>query len=295
MGYLFLSLALFAGATKGFCGKKISGFAQNTTSAVLLNLFRMLLCVTFSTLLLFIMGDAPALVLTKQVMIASAVSGVATALFVVSWLLAVKKSAYMMLDVFLMLGTLIPMLLSLFIFSEPIGVRQWIGSGVLLAAAYIMCSYNNSIKSALTPSSLFLLILCGAANGIADASQKVFVRIAPDVPISIFNLYTYIIAALVLVLFFVLSPNKERVGFQKGHTRVAPVYLLIMAVALTANSYFKTTAALYLDSARLYPINQAASLILSTLMATFFFKERLTAKAGVGIVLSFVALMLMNF
>ncbi|MBE6554241.1 MAG: hypothetical protein E7666_07865 [Ruminococcaceae bacterium] len=294
MGYLFLSLALFAGAAKGFCGKKISGFAQNTTSAVLLNLFRMLLCVAFSTLLLFVMGDATALVLTKQVVIASAVSGIATALFVVSWLLAVRKSAYMMLDVFLMLGTLIPMLLSLFIFSEPIGIRQWIGFGVLLVAAYIMCSYNNSIKPALTPSSFFLLILCGAANGIADASQKVFVRTAPDVPISIFNLYTYIIAALALALFFVLSPNKERVGFQKGHTRVALVYLLMMAVALTANSYFKTTAALYLDSARLYPINQAASLILSTLMATFFFKERLTAKAGVGIVLSFVALMLTN-
>lgn len=43
------------------------------------------------------------------------------------------------------------LLLSHFIFSEPIGARQWIGFGVLLAAAYIMCSYNNSIKSALTP------------------------------------------------------------------------------------------------------------------------------------------------
>ena len=141
---------------------------------------------------------------------------------------------------------------------------------------------------------VFLLILCGVANGVADASQKVFVRTAPDVPISIFNLYTYIIAALALALFFGLFPKKERVGVQKGHTRVALVYLSIMAVALTANSYFKTTAALYLDSARLYPINQAAALILSTLMATLFFKEKLTAKAVVGIVLSFVALMLMN-
>ncbi len=115
-----------------------------------------------------------------------------------------------------------------------------------------------------------------------------------DVPISVFNLYTYLFAALALALFFGLFSQKEKIEFQKENTRAAIAYLLIMAVALTANSYFKTAAATYLDSVRLYPINQAAALILSTLMATLFFKEKLTVKAVIGIVLSFVALMLMN-
>ena len=48
MGCLFFSFALLCGATKGFCGKKLSGYADNTKSAVLLNFVRMLLCIDFS-------------------------------------------------------------------------------------------------------------------------------------------------------------------------------------------------------------------------------------------------------
>ena len=42
MRYLFLSISLLAGATKGYCGKKMGDFAANAQSAVLLNLVRMI-------------------------------------------------------------------------------------------------------------------------------------------------------------------------------------------------------------------------------------------------------------
>ena len=64
--------------------------------------------------------------------------------------------------------------------------------------------------------------------------------------------------------------------------------------ALTANSYFKTQAAFYLDSAELYPLSQGGSLILSTFMATVFFKEKLKVSAVIGVSLAFVALMIIN-
>ncbi len=294
MGYLLLSVALFAGATKGFCGKKISGYATNTVSSVLLNLIRMLLCVVFGLLLIFIMSNTSSFTLEPKVIAISAVSGIGTSVFVVSWLLAVRKSAYMMLDVFLMLGTLVPMLVTHFAYSEPIGIRQWLGFGILIIAALIMCSYSSSIKSAISPYSLLLLVICGIANGATDASQKIFVISFPDLPISIFNLYTYVFASITLSVLFVFFRQKENLSFEKNGSRRAFVYILIMAFALSANSYFKTMAAQYLESARLYPINQAASLIISTLMATFFFKEKLTLRAVIGIALSFAALMLMN-
>jgi len=41
IGYLFLSIALTAGATKAYCGKKMGSFAANTQSAVLINIIRM--------------------------------------------------------------------------------------------------------------------------------------------------------------------------------------------------------------------------------------------------------------
>ena len=156
MGYLFLSFALICGATKGFCGKKLSGYADNTQSAVLLNFIRMLLCTVFSFAVVLFSSDIGCLSFDINILLISALSGVATALFVVSWLLAVRKSAYMMLDVFLMLGTLLPIATGSLFFHEPISPRQIIGFLLLLMAVLTMCSYNNAVKR----GCLLLLFYC---------------------------------------------------------------------------------------------------------------------------------------
>lgn len=293
MGYLFLSISLLAGATKGYCGKKVGNFAVNTQSAVLLNLFRMILCVVFGIVLVIGYNHISFLTPSPKVLFISSLSGISTSVFVVSWLLAVRKSAYMMLDVFLMLGTLIPMISGYFTYGESISIKQWTGFAILVIAVIIMCSYNNSIKTKITVSSFLLLLTSGCSSGITDFSQKMFVKELPDIPISVFNLYTYIFAALTLAAVFAFSLTKDKPEFDKGSYKKY-IYVLIMSVALIANSYFKTKAALDLDSAKLYPLSQGTGLILSTLMAAVFFKEKLTVKCIAGICIAFVGLLVMN-
>lgn len=294
MGYLFLSFALICGATKGFCGKKISGYAENIKSAVLLNLARMLLCVVFSFAIILFNADISYLSFDINIILISAMSGIGTALFVVSWLLAVRKSAYMMLDVFLMLGTLLPIITGYIMYSEPIGIRQIVGFALLVMAVLTMYSYNNTVKEKLSIGYVFLLIGCGLVSGIVNTSQKVFVHTFPETPTSIFNLYTYVFASIVLLLFFVFTPGKEYIKFNNDGSKRPYVFICIMAVALSLHSYFSTMAAAYLDSVQLYPLSQGAALIISTLMASIFFREKLTAKAVVGIVCSFIALLIIN-
>lgn len=294
MGYLFLSFALISGATKGFFGKKISGYADNIKSAVLLNLIRMLLCIAFSFALILFSSDICYLSFDINIVLISAISGIGTAFFVVSWLLAVRKSAYMMLDVFLMLGTLVPIITGYLIYSEPVGIRQIVGFALLLVAVLTMCSYNNTVKEKLSIGSVLLLIGCGFANGIASASQKLFVNVFPETPISIFNLYTYVFASIVLFLFFVFTSGKEHIKFNGNGSKRPYIYICIMAVALSLHSYFSTMSASHLDSMRLYPLSQGASLIISTLMASIFFKEKLTFKAVIGIATAFIALLVIN-
>lgn len=295
MGYLFLSFALICGAVKGFCGKKISGYAENIKSAVFLNLIRMLLCIVFGFVIIVFSADIACFSFDINIILISAMSGIGTAFFVVSWLLAVRKSAYMMLDVFLMLGTLIPIVTGYLIYSEPVGMRQIIGFALLLMAVLTMCSYNNTVKEKLSLGSVFLLICCGLMNGIASASQKVYVNTFPETPISIFNLYTYVFASIVLFLFFVFTSGKEHIKFNDDGSKKTYVFICIMAVALSLHSYFSTMAASCLDSVRLYPLSQGASLIISTLMASILFKEKLTFKAIIGIVSSFIALLIINW
>lgn len=295
MGYLFLVTALFAGATKGFCGKKISGYTSGYRDAMLANTLRMILCIVIGIILIISEGSIAYLIPTMKLTLISALSGITTSVFVVTWLISVKKGSYMMLDVFLMLGTLVPLILSRIFFAEAVLWNHILGIFILLIAVIIMCSYNNSIKEKISISAFLILVLCGIANGFTDFSQKLFVKQMAGVPVSVFNFYTYVFSAVTLLVFFFLLKNKEDNAEEKsmGIKNVFG-YIFVMSVCLFANSYFKTLAAEYLDSARLYPLNQGSALILSSVMSAIFFKEKMTLKGIIGIALSFVGLLVIN-
>ncbi len=296
MGYLFLALALLAGSTKGYCGKKTSGFVREYKDAMFTNFVRMVLCILISFLLLALSGRLSLLAVDLNVVLITLLSGVTTSVFVVAWLLAVRRGAYMMLDVFLMLGVIVPLLLSEFLFDEKIRLNQWAGLLVLLVAVVIMCSYNNQIKEKMSLKSLGLLVLCGIANGLTDFSQKLYVKTVADSSAAVFNFYTYIFSALVLLVFYLGAKVTDKTGSSSETDVLRRVggYVAVMSVCLFLNSYFKTMAAGILPSAILYPLSQGASLILSSFMSMLFFKEKLTAKCITGIALSFAGLLIIN-
>lgn len=296
MGYLFLAISLLAGAAKGYCGKMTSGYVQGYKDAMFANTIRMAFCILIGLGMILFNGSINDIVPSASLLAVSALSGITTSVFVVCWLISVKKGAYMMLDVFLMLGVLVPLLAGKLFFDESIKTTQWMGIGILFIAVYIMCSYNNSIKGKMGITSLFLLIVCGVANGLTDFSQKLFMKKAGDTPIAIFNFYTYIFSALTLFGFYCVFNTVEQTEGEKKTSGIKQIfgYILVMSICLFANSYFKTMAAGHLDSAQLYPLNQGASLIISSGMSALLFHERLTLKCVVGLLFSFLGLIVLN-
>lgn len=293
MGYLFLAVAVLSGATKGYCGKKTSGYVNGYKDSLLANSVRMILCILIGLCMILTSGGVSLLKINTATLLISLLSGVANSAFLVFWLITVKKGAYMMLDVFSMAGVLIPMIGCAVLFNEHIRLNQIIGFVILLAAVYIMCSYNMSLNGKMTFSSFVLLTICGTANGLMDFSQKLFTNLSKDVPISVFNFYTYLFSAIILgVCCFVFREKSE----DKTPTNLKPIfgYITIMAVCLFVNSYFKTLAASLIHSAKLYPLSQSSSLILSTFMSAIFFKEKITLRCVFGITVAFAALIIIN-
>ncbi len=304
VGYIFLAIALFCGVTKGYCCKKSGGRVIYSSDALLINVLRMTLCIFIGFILAVAQGKFSELLPPVTVIGIAAVSGVSTAAFVVSWLLSVRSGAYMTVDVFLMLGMIIPMALCDIFYGDRITPWQWVGIALLTVAGYIMCTYNSRLKGKMTPKTILLLILCAASNGITDFSQKMFVHSGAQTDIAIFNLYTYLFAALVLALCFPVFRSVDKKEAKKDGAPEIPKltaiikpiwgYVAIMAVCLFLNSYFKTAAAQYLRATQLYPINQGGSLMLSMLMAHFLFKERINLRAVIGIILCLAALLIIN-
>lgn len=301
IGYLFLGIALIAGTVKGYCGKKSGGNLPHASDAMLINGVRMAFCILIGLALAVIPDGWQALRVDFPLLAIAALSGVGTAFFTVTWLLSVRRGAYMMVDVFLLIGVMLPMLLCLLLFDEPIRPVQWLGLLLLLVAGYVMCTYNRSVKGRLTPGALLLLILCALSNGITDFSQKLFVKTVTGGNLAAFNLYTYLFAALILgICFLILRKRERKTAPEEKHASpqqiLSPIigYITVMAVCLFLNSYFKTLAAGHLTATQLYPLSQGGSVILSMLMSAILFRERINARCIIGVALSFAALLMIN-
>lgn len=295
MGYLFAAIAVLTGATKGFCGKKISGFTAEPRSAAFSNVIRMVLCIVIGFFFVLFDGGIGSLAVSGKVMLISLLAGAGTALFVITWLLSVRRGAYMLVDIFLTVGVVIPMALSAIFYNEAIGLFEIIGFLLLVVAALILCSYSSSVKSKLGLGDILLLSLAGIANGVVSFSQKMFTNSGSNTPASTYNFYIYVFSAVGLVLFFAFSKGQERekVSYKKLLGKIF-FFVLIMAVCLFANSYFNTLAANYLGSAQLYPLTQGAGLVLSTVMSAVFFGEKIRPRLIIGVAIAFAGLLTIN-
>lgn len=72
------------------------------------------------------------------------------------------------------------------------------------------------------------------------------------------------------------------------------LYIAIMATFLFCNSYFKTLAATRLSAIQIYPLAQGSALILTLLMSSLFFKEKIKPLCIIGLIIMFTGLIFIN-
>ena len=299
MGYLFLFVAIFFGAIKGYSGKKSSSAITSIDESLVVSASRMLICIVVGLVIVLFSGEAASMISSADTVWISALSGASNAIFIATWLAAVMSGAFMMVESFALLGVVVPITLCRILFSEQISLQQIVGILILVVAVYIMCTYNASIKGKIEPKAYVLLALCSVCCGVADFSQKLFVKTVEGGSVAVFNFYTYLFAAITLFVayFIIVLINKKRdVPMRSPRNVIRPIWhhVVFMAVCLFLYSYFKTLAAGYLDAAMLYPISQGVGVMLSLLLAHFFFGERINKKCILGMSLAFIAMLLIN-
>ena len=300
MGYLFLIISVLSGVIKGFFAKKVSDKTNCLKSAVVSNLIRMVFCIPIGLLFIAAEGKGINLAVSYYDLLISAFGGIVTSIFIVSWLLAVRKTAYTTIDAFLSMGIFVPIVLSLVFYEESISISQIIGLLLLICSVFIMSVYSNKNKQKLTITTLILLLISGVACGLADFSQKMFNYSNSEISASVFNFYIYVFSAITLAVtlpFFKAKKTTEKtetVEKRSGIDIIKILYIAIMAVFLFANTYFKTLAASILDSVMLYPLSQGLSLLLSLIMSAVFFKEKIKPISITGITVLFVGLLFIN-
>lgn len=192
------------------------------------------------------------------------------------------KNGIVLSSIFMKLGLLVPMAVSIFLFGEFPTVPQLLGF-LLAIGAILLINLDGGQSSIQFRSGLILLLLTA---GCADTMCKIFEERGNPALDPQFLLYTFMTALLLGVIAMLAKgerPGKYEIGFG-----------LLVGIPNYCSAKFLLDALEYIPAVITYPSCNVATILLVTLAGILFFREKLSRRqiAAIGIIL--VALALLN-
>jgi len=196
---------------------------------------------------------------------------------------SVKENGVGLSGTFGKLGILIPMIFSIVIWSEFPSPLQWFGIILSLTSILIVNLSIKDLSSRTFNNSLILLFFFG---GMAEFSNKIFQKYALTDYKDLFLFFVFIVAFAISISFTL----KEKIKVTKRDV------LLGIAVGIPNlfSSYFLILALNYMTSSVAFPIYSAGSILLINLGGFIIFKEKLSKKETFAILMTILALILIN-
>lgn len=193
-----------------------------------------------------------------------------------------RKNGVVLSSVFIRLGLLVPMVLSVCLFKEIPTLGQGIGF-LLAVGAILLINYEKGALLSGNKLPLILMLLCG---GSGDAMSKVFEMYGPAAGGDQFLCYTFI-SALLLCLVLVLR-NKERPD------KNALFFGVLVGVPNFFSAKFLLMALGKLPAVIVYPTFSVATILVVTLAGVCLFRERLQKRQWAALAVILAALVLLN-
>lgn len=189
------------------------------------------------------------------------------------------------------MSVIIPVCFGVLLYNESMGFTKIIG--VLLALIAVYFSSKKEEGSIADYKNILLPVLVFFGAGAIDTSLKIMQNnYLPSEEIAMFSSHTFLMAfsvGIVLVGFNILK-NKMKItgksilgGIVLGIPNYFSLYYLI-----------KMLDSRVFESSTIFTIHNVAIVVVSTLVAILFFKEKITMRNGIGIALALVAIFLVT-
>lgn len=227
-------------------------------------------------------------------------------------------------------GLLVPAVASIFLFGETMTWYQWIAVVVFMIGAYLLIGNSKKIYKKFTAKTLLLLLLYFALNGVTMLMQKVFGMRVPDGNTSMFSFITFAagvaVAAVALGIFALCSARVAKRSaneYVSGTDRVSAIeqtpdltedrfrfivtdrkasklppflylYGACLAVAVFLINQLATLSTPLISSVVLFTLINGGATVISALVGAIMYKEKLSVKGIIGLVLGIGALVLVQ-
>ena len=201
--------------------------------------------------------------------------------------LTAQKNGLSVASVASKMSVIIPIIFGIIVFKESIGAQKSIGILLALVAVYLT-SLKQKNHTTLT-QSIYLPIILFLGSGIIDTSINYF---APNDKIALFSATIFAMAAIIGVVLLLGSLLKSKVRFKLisipfgialGFVNYGSIHFLLMALRVENT-----------ESSTLFTINHIAILALSTLIGLILFKEKISKKNWIGIILALISILLVT-
>ena len=196
---------------------------------------------------------------------------------------SVQKNGVVLSAVFMKLGLLVPILLSLVVFQEIPSALQAAGF-ILAVGAIVLINYEKNAVSQGTGKWMLIFLLLAGGGG--DAMAKVFAMFGSKPLEETFLVYTFL-SALLLCLILVLY-KKERLQ------PLALVYGVIVGIPNFFSARFLLKAVSVLPAVVVYPTFSVGTMLLVTLAGVLVFREQLRKNQWIALAVILAALVLLN-
>ncbi len=181
------------------------------------------------------------------------------------------------------LGILIPMIFSIVLWKELPSSIQWVGILLSLLSILIVNLSPNSLEKFDIKPTIILLFIFG---GMAEFSTKIYQKYALNDYKDVFLFSIFFVAFLISIFYTLKERGKITkkdilTGFAVGIPNLFSSYFLILSL-----DTLKTSVA--------FPIYSAGSIVLINIGGFLIFKEHIAKKNKVAILLTIIALVIIN-
>lgn len=194
----------------------------------------------------------------------------------------VRKNGIVLTSVFMKLGLLVPIVMSVLLFREVPTASQIAGFCIAIFAIVLLNLKKDRSGEGFGVGLILMLLMCGGS----DAMSKVFEVFCPQTLSDPYLFYTFASAALLCLVLVVRE--RERPGLREL------LFGTLIGIPNFYSAKFLLGALTKLPAVVVYPSFSVATMLIVTLTGVAVFRERLSKLQWVALVAILIALVLLN-
>ncbi len=301
--YIAILLAQIGLNGKQYSMKKCGTLAPGPFNSICINTMRSVICIIVS-LIIWLIADGKATTPFGHLIIS--ISAVGTAINLFTWIMSSRLISLTLLEAILTLGKLMgPLILVPVLFkNESVSPFQWVACGLIIVAVFLFVEKGNK-KDGSTIKKILLVALCGLSLAVAVVFKKYYVAQIVKKGLGSVEYFTFINFVVVILTFAILFPiyyHKESIKLRADGSDAKPelpfkrvwLFVILAAASLYLNELF-TVYANELDAAIYAPLSNGLNIVCTFILDIVVFKDKITVKKLVGLIIVIAAFILLAF